>query len=503
MKAILVCPKYPDALWMSKNAIKFIGKKSWSPPLGLLIVAAMLPANWEIRFFDLNINPLTDSDIQWADLVLVGAMISQQASAIKVIERAYGLKKKIVAGGPLFCPELIEQGMFNKVDHIIVGEAEGIFPKFLEDLSKNKAKCIYYSERFPDIQLVPTPMWSLVNLDDYAMVNLQFVRGCPYKCEFCYGHVINGNVQRAKTKDQIIKELNAIYESGWRSTIFLCDDNLTGNLAIAKNHLLPTIKEWMQKNNYPFSFAGAACVNLSKAPDVMKMMVEAGFESVTLGIESPNQASLLEVQKRQNINLDLLEAVRIIQQNGIEVIAGMILGFDNDPMNIFQMHINFIQKSGITNAIISLLYAFPDTALFNRLKTENRLIPYEIGDCVYGAINFRPVMPIEILTAGYEHVLHTLYSHEGFYKRMENFLTNYTAAPRRFRINFSNFVIVVRAMYFLGIRDPWRGRFWGLLLSAILKGRDVAIAYMRQVITWYFSNEWISRNMPLAQLGFN
>jgi len=486
MKVILICPKYPDALWMSKNAIKFLGKKSWSPPLGLLTVAAMLPKNWEIRFIDLNIKPLTAIDLKWADLVFVGAMISQQKSALQIIEQAHLMEKKIVAGGPLFCQELIEQGMFEVVDHIIVGEAEGILPKFLEDFSVNTAKPVYYPEKFPEIKTVPTPMWSLVDLNDYAMVNLQFTRGCPYKCDFCYGHIINGNIQRVKSKNQIIEELDAIFKSGWRSTIFLCDDNLTGNLTLVEKHLLPTITEWMQKNNYPFSFTGAACVNLAKSPDVMNMMVDAGFESVTLGIESPNQASLMEVQKRQNINLDLAEAVRTIQSHGLEVIAGMILGFDNDPPDIFQRHIDLIQQSGITNAMVSLLYAFPDTTLYNRLKSEARLIPYEIGDCVYGAINFRPVMPLETLTGGYEQVLRTLYSSEGFYKCIDNFLNHYRAVKRRIHINLSQLVIVVKVLYILGIKDPWRKHFWTVFVKSILKGWDAFIAFNRQVITWYF-----------------
>ena len=501
MNALLVCPEYADALWTYKHARRFLGKKASSPPLGLLTVASMLPIDWEKRFIDLNVNQPANADLEWADIVLIGAMLAQQASALRVIEDAHRMGKRILAGGPLFCPELIEQGLFTHVDHIMVGEAEGLIPQFLEDLSTNRTRPVYRQDGYPDIHLVPTPMWSLADLRDYAMVNLQFVRGCPFDCEFCYGHVLNGHIQRAKSRKQIVAELDALYESGWRSSIFVCDDNLAGNRQLARTHLLPTLIEWMQAHDYPFAFTGAASVNLANDPEIMDMLVSAGFESVTLGLESPHAESLAEVHKKQNLNLDLLNVVHTIQSHGLEVQTGMILGFDHDPPEIFQMHVDFIQQSGIANTLMSLLFAFPNTVLYDRLKKENRLIDYEIGNCVHGAINFQPFMPYDTLIAGYKYVLQSLYSPEGFYERLETFLNHYHAVPRRFHLQLAQLITVIRAVYLLGIKDGWRDRFWVLLLKAGRKGWGVVVAYLRQVIMGYFVRQDIAEYAPAPDLG--
>ena len=395
----------------------------------------------------------------------------------------------------------IEQGLFPHVDHIIVGEAEGLVPKFLEDLSAGCAHPVYRQDDYPDIHFVPTPMWSLVDLRDYAMVNLQFVRGCPFDCEFCYGHFLNGHIQRAKLKQQIVAELDALYASGWRSSIFVCDDNLVGNRQLARTHLLPILIEWMQAHDYPFTFTGAASVNLAKDPEIMDMLVSAGFESVTLGLESPHDESLAEVHKQQNLHLDLLDVVHTIQSHGLEVQTGMILGFDHDPPEIFQMHIELIQQSGIANTLMSLLFAFPNTALYDLLKKENRLTEYDISDCVHGAINFQPAMPYDTLIAGYKHVLQALYSPDGFYKRLDTFLDHYHAVPMRFHLQLEQLTTVIRAIYLLGIKDMWRGRFWALLLKAGRKGWGAIVAYLRQAITGYFVRQDIAEYAPAPDLG--
>jgi radical SAM superfamily enzyme YgiQ (UPF0313 family) len=500
MKALLICPQYADALWTYKHARKFLGKKASSPPVGLLTVAALLPVEWEKRFVDMNVNLFTDVDLAWADIILIGAMLAQQASTLQVIQRCHALGKKMLAGGPLFCPELIEQGLFSKVDHIVVGEAEALVLNFLVDLTAGCARPIYRQEGYPDIRLVPTPMWSLVDLRDYAMINIQFVRGCPFHCDFCYGHILNGHHPRAKSKEQIVAELDAVHASGWRSSIFVCDDNLVGNHELARTHLLPILIEWMQVHDYPFTLTGAASVDLARDPQLMDMIVAAGFESITLGIESPNESSLTEVQKRQNLHLDLLNVVHTIQAYGLEVQSGMILGFDHDPPAIFDLQIDFLQQSGIANALVSILFAFPDTALYNRLKQENRLLDYEVRNSVHGAINFKPRMSAETLIAGYKRVLGTLYTPSGYYTRLESFLLNYRPAPRRFHLQFSQLGMVLRAVFYMGVLDPWRGRFLVLLFQALGKGQDVLVAYLRLAIMGYFLRQDIAEYAPLLDL---
>lgn len=496
MKALLVCPQYADALWTYKHARQFLGKKASSPPVGLLTVAALLPVEWEKRFVDLNVNPLTDNVIAWADIVLIGAMLAQQASTLQVIQCCHELGKKMLAGGPLFCPELIDQGLFAKVDHIVVGEAEALMPQFLADLAAGDAHPVYQQEGYPDIHLAPTPLWALVDLRDYAMLNIQFVRGCPFHCDFCYGHILNGHHPRAKSKQQILAELDAVFASGWRSSIFVCDDNLVGNRELARSHLLPVLIEWMQAHDYPFTFTGAASLNLAGEPEIMDMLVAAGFESITLGIESPNDPSLIEVQKQQNLRLDLLNVVHIIQAHGLEVQSGMILGFDHDPPEIFDLQIDFLQQSGIANALVSILFAFPDTALYDRLKRENRLLNYEVGDSVLGALNFRPHMPAETLIVGYKRVLQSLYKPSGYYMRLESFLRHYRPAPRRFHMHFSQLAMVLQAIFYMGVKDPWRGRFWTLLLQAVGKGQDAVVAYLRLAIMGFFLRQDIAEYAP-------
>jgi radical SAM superfamily enzyme YgiQ (UPF0313 family) len=486
VKALLVLPRYADALWTYKHVRRFLRKKASSPPLGLLIVAALLPQEWQKKFVDLNVNPLDEADLADADIVFIGAMLAQQASALEVIARCRRKGKKIVAGGPLFCPDLIAQGLFKDVDHIVVGEAEALLPILLADLANGCAHPMYRAEEFPDIRQVPVPMWSLVNLKDYAVANLQFVRGCPYHCEFCYGHILNGNRPRAKTLVQITAELDALYRAGWRGMIFVCDDNLVGNKHLARTQVLPAMIDWMQAHDYPFSLMGAASVDLAGEPDLMDMLVKAGFESVTLGIESTHASSLEEVQKVQNQRVNLMEAVHIIQQRGLEVQAGMILGFDHDPPSIFQEHIDFLQQSGIANALVSLLFAFPDTPLYDRLRREGRLVPYTVGDCVHGAINFAPKMPLETLERGYKRVLAALYSPRGYYDRLEAFLRRYQPAPRRLHVRKGDLVAVLRALHLMGIQDPYRWRFWRLFLYALRKAPDALVAFMRLAISGYF-----------------
>jgi radical SAM superfamily enzyme YgiQ (UPF0313 family) len=486
VKALLVFPCYADALWTYKHAQQFLGKKASSPPLGLLTVAALLPQEWQKKFVDLNVNRLDETDLAEADIVFIGAMLAQQASALKVIARCRQMGKKMVVGGPLFCPDLIAQGLFKEVDHIVVGEAEAMVPILLADLANGCARPEYRSADLPDIRQVPIPMWSLADLKDYTVVNLQFVRGCPYHCEFCYGHILNGNRPRAKSPSQITAELDALYQRGWRGMIFVCDDNLVGNKHLARTQVLPTMIEWMQAHDYPFSLMGAASVDLAGEPGLMDMLVQAGFESVTLGIESPHDPSLEEMNKVQNRGVNLLEAVHTIQRHGLEVQAGMILGFDHDPPSIFQEHIDFLQQSGIANALVSLLFAFPDTPLYDRLRREGRLVPYAVGNCVHGAINFVPRMPSETLELGYKRVLATLYAPSGYYDRLETFLKCYQPAPGRFHVQPEQLVTVLKAFYLMGIRDAYCGRFWRLFFYALQKGPDALAAFLRLSILGYF-----------------
>ena len=283
MKILLVYPKYPDTFWSFKHALKFVSKKAAFPPLGLLTVAAMLPEEWEKRLVDMNVNTLSDVDIQWADYVFISAMVVQRDSVKAVIARCRELGAKTVAGGPLFTTGYKE---FDGVDHFVIGEAETILPPFLEDLEKGYARHIYTSNERPDISNTPIPLWSLINMKQYSSMNIQYSRGCPFNCEFCDIIILNGHKPRTKGNEQLISELEALYKQGWRSNLFIVDDNFIGNKKKLKTEILPAIIEWMRRKEYPFALSTEVSVNLADDEELIQLMVDAGFDVVFIGIET-------------------------------------------------------------------------------------------------------------------------------------------------------------------------------------------------------------------------
>ena len=291
LKVVLVYPEYPDTFWSFKHAIKFISKKATYPPLGLLTVAAMLPKNWEKKLVDMNVKKLKDKDLKGADLVFISAMAIQKASAKEVISKCKKMGIKIVAGGPLFTAGYEE---FENVDYFVLNEAEITLPLFLEDLRNGCAKHIYTSHKFPNIEKTPIPLWGLINMRKYVSMNIQYSRGCPFNCDFCDITNLFGRGVRTKSKGQILAELESLYSFGWRGGVFFVDDNFIGNKIKLKQEILPAIIQWMAARKYPFSFSTEASVNLSDDEELMQLMTQAGFDSVFLGIETPNEESLAE-----------------------------------------------------------------------------------------------------------------------------------------------------------------------------------------------------------------
>jgi len=468
MKILLVYPRYPDTFWSFRHALKFLAKKSTFPPLGLLTVAAMLPAEWEKKVVDLNVNPLRDEEITWADFVFVSAMVVQKDSAKEVIARCKALDKKVVAGGPLFTTGYEE---FAGVDHFVLGEAEVTLPRFLTDLARGCPQPIYSSNERPDISQTPIPLWSLLNMKNYSAMSLQYSRGCPFDCDFCDIIVLNGHKPRTKGSQQMVDELEALYRHGWRGSLFIVDDNFIGNKKKLKAETLPAMIKWSKKRKYPFLFFTEASINLADDDTLMDLMSDAGFNRVFIGIETPNEDSLLECNKHQNRNRDMAAAVKKIQNHGFEVQGGFILGFDNDPVSIFKKQIQFIQKTGIVTAMVGLLNAPRGTKLYQRLKKENRLLNNFTGDNTDFSINFVPKMKYETLMAGYKHVLDTIYSPRHYYERVVAFLKEYK--PRKAagisKLKFSHVIGFFKTIWFLGVWNKGRGYFWKLFFSTLLK----------------------------------
>ncbi len=465
MKILLIYPEFPDTFWSFKHALKFIHKKAASPPLGLLTVGAMLPEEWPKRLVDVNVKKLTEKDLAWADIAFISAMVAQRESARQTISRCKEAGLKVVAGGPLFTSEY-EQ--FEEVDHFVLNEAELTLPHFLTDLEQGCARRVYETSEFSNIQETPAPMWELANLKRYASMNIQFSRGCPFDCEFCNVTTLFGHRPRIKTAEQIIGELDALYSLGWRGQMFFADDNFIGNKKYLKTQLLPALIKW-QKGKTGIPFNTQASVNLADDEPLMEMMVEAGFDAVFIGIETPDEEGLAECNKKQNKNRDLVESVKLIQRAGLQVQGGFIVGFDSDMRSIFQRQIDFIQKSGIVTAMVGLLQAPVGTRLYKRLKEEGRLVGHISGDNVDGTTNIIPRMDLDALCEGYRDIVRHIYSPKIYYQRVKIFLREYKAPKIEYSLDFQHILAFFRSGIRLGIFGKERFQYWKILLWTLFR----------------------------------
>lgn len=462
MNVLLVYPQIPETFWSFKHALRFASRRAAFPPLGLLTVAAMLPATWDKKLVDMNATRLSERDLKWADYVFISAMVAQQDSAREVIRRSKALGKKVVAGGPLFRRGYESFG-FEGVDHLVIGEAEELMPHLVRDIEDGCAAALYEALDRPDVTRSPVPMWALVNPRHYEMMSLQYSRGCPFNCEFCDIVLMNGHVPRTKNSCQVLAELDALYEYGWRGSVFFTDDNFIGNKRKLKEEVLPAIVSWNRRNGYRFSFFTEASINLADDEELMHLMSDAGFDVVFVGIESPNEDSLVECNKIPNAHRDLLADVKTIQRHGMQVQGGFIVGFDEDPPSIFRTQINFIQRSGIVSAMVGMLMAPPGTRLYERMRAQGRLLPWGTGNNTDGSTNIVPKMGLERLVNGYRQVMATIYSPGEYYDRIRTFFREYE--PRRTRkMSYSPRYIgaLLRCMWTVGVRQRGRAEFWRL-----------------------------------------
>jgi len=416
--ALLVYPEYPPSYWGVNFALEIFRIKAAFPPLGLLTVAAMFPPQYNLRVVDMNVAPLEDSDLEWADLVFTSSMVVQRESLHTVTERCNRAGVPLVAGGPY--PTTYHDEI-SGVDHFVLDEVEETFEGFLRDLENGTAGAIYREPRKPDVTGTPVPRFDLIDMKAYYSMSVQFSRGCPFDCEFCDITKLYGRVPRTKSPDQMLDEFEWLYRLGWRSHVFLVDDNFIGNKREAMK-LVRAIAEWQKTRGYPFSLFTEASVNLALMDELMDGMIEAGFDSVFLGIETPNPKALRKMKKPQNVSKReenyLFNCVRKIQRKGMRVDGGFILGLDDDDEGAFDAQIDFIQEVGIPMAMVGLLNALKDTNLYDRLKRENRLLDASFGSSTDGvlnltsvnvALNFKPEMDVETLMEGYRRVITTLY----------------------------------------------------------------------------------------------
>ena len=483
MKVLLVNPKFPDTYWSFRHALPFEGKRSVFPPLGLLTVSGLLPRSYERRLVDLEIEPLKTSQIDWADMIFITGMLAQKKSLHEIVERCRKRGKRIVLGGP-YVTSTIEELPY--ADHIFQGEAETTLPQFFEDLERGTAKRTYKAPERPPMSLAPLADFGLVNMKKYSCMSVQYSRGCPFSCEFCDIIEIYGRIPRTKSNQQIIAEFNELKRLGWRGPLFIVDDNFIGNKKNVRL-LLPALIDWQKKNGYPFSLLTEASVNLADDDDLLSAMKEAGFRRVFLGIETPVEESLKEAQKSQNRG-NLLESVRRIQSHGMEVMAGFIVGFDNDPEDIFERQIEFIRESAIPMAMVGMLNALPDTQLWKRLEKEGRLLGADAtGNNTIATVNFIPKMDVETLVAGYQRIMRTIYKPSEYYRRALDSLQRVPQdIPEAHQYHGLKAVkAFLRIAFKLGVLDAERREFWRFFLEAARTHHDRMTELLRHAAMAY------------------
>ncbi len=483
MKVLLVNPEFPDTYWSFRHALPFEGKRCAFPPLGLLTVSALLPASWERRLVDLNIEKLRASDIEWADMVMATAMLVQEDSLRDVVRRAKARGKRVVIGGPYITTTIHD---LPEADHIFLGEAETTLPQFIEDLARGEAKRSYQAPERPPLSATPLAHFELANMKRYSAMSVQYSRGCPFSCEFCDIIEIYGRVPRTKSNQQMVAEFQALYDLGWRGTLFVVDDNFIGNKKNVRL-LLPEIAKWQKERDYPFSLLTEASLNLADDEALLASMRDAGFHRVFIGIETPVAESLQEAQKPQNRG-DLLGSVKKIQSYGMEVMAGFIVGFDNDPLDIFERQIDFIRKSAIPLAMVGLLNALPDTQLWRRLEREGRLLGNDAtGNNTVCSLNFKTIMDPALLIQGYQRIMQTIYSPREYYERalvsMKRTATEFVERPHYNALNaLASFT---RILVKLGVFDRERREFWRFFTKTLLKHRNRFAESMRLAAMGY------------------
>jgi radical SAM superfamily enzyme YgiQ (UPF0313 family) len=493
MNILLIYPEFPDTFWSFKHALHFIGKKASSPPLGLVTVAAMLPKEWNLRLIDLNVRKLTQVEISWCDMLFISAMVVQRDSAQKIIELAKIAGKIVVAGGPLFTSEYQN---FPFVDHFILNEAEITLPQFLEDLNKGCVNRIYQTDEYADIRETPVPRWDLIRMDHYDSMSIQFSRGCPFNCDFCSVTALLGHLPRTKTSDQIIAELDLIYQLGWRRNIFFVDDNFIGNKKVLKESVLPDLIEW-REGKKGCHFITEASINLADDNELIDLMTKAGFNSVFIGVETPSEEGLAECHKVQNKNRNLVECVKTLHRKGLQVMGGFIVGFDSDTPTIFQRQIDFIQASGIVTAMVGILQAPYGTALYQRLRSEGRLVDEMNGDNADGLTNIIPRMDLDILQKGYRQILNDIYSPRHFYKRVKNFLSDYRPAAPDVHLEWREISAFFKSIYWLGIRGHERTEYWRLFFWTLSKHPSkFALAITLSIYGFHFWRVYENHILP-------
>ena len=462
IKALLVWPKIPNSFWAFSGMLELLPEKVVMPPLGLITLAALCPPEWTLRLVDEAVEDLTDDDLRWADLVMVGGMEVQKAGMQEILARARRLGRRTIVGGPYASSE--PERMLALADHVVVGEPDEVFAEIAAALEAGTAKRHYEITDKPDVTRTPIPRFDLLKLASYASMSIQFSRGCPFQCEFCDIIILYGRKPRTKHPQQVLAELDALLSLGWMKQVFIVDDNFIGNHQRALE-LCVELEKWQQAHGFPVMFYTEASMDLARKTALVEAMVKANFFYVFLGIESPSKESLQETKKFQNLAVDPVSCIDILHEKGLWVTGGFIVGFDSDTEDIFDRQIEFIERTAIPWALLNSLHAMPRTALYERMQKEGRLLAesrHSSGDT--NPPNFRTKMAPAALLRGLAKTLSTIYEPKAFYERAWRSMQSWEVKKNQRAARQPNAAgiaaIVARSIWHQGLRSSYRRVYW-------------------------------------------
>lgn len=500
LRVLMIWPRFPPSFWGFEGVLAMIPEAAMTPPLGLITVAALCPPSWEIRLIDHCFEEVRGEDLLWADLVMVSAMHAQRDDAQAILAQARRCGRRTFVGGPWASTE--PEVVLQHADHVLVGEAEGAFAEIARALEEGTAERLYRVVDKPDMTLSPVPRFDLLQLDRYTAMPVQFSRGCPFQCEFCDIITIYGRKPRAKTPAQILVELDTLRGLGWRNEVFIVDDNFIGNQAKALA-LSRELAQWQVEHDHPFSFYTEASVDLADKTELLAAMVEANFMYVFLGIETPSSEALKESRKFQNLRSDNVKQVRVIQEAGLWVLAGFIVGFDSDEPDIFARQIEFIERTSITWAMAGVLQAPPTTALHDRMQREGRLIENSEAITNFSPPNFETVLPLPLLLRGLSTVLSGLYEAEPFFRRalrsLEVWQPRATQVPPSLPLGY-NLRVLAGSVWHQGVRSTYKREYWAFLFQLVRRfGRQPAKLWLGFMVL-LSANHFLIYSREVAEL---
>lgn len=480
MKALLIYPLFPKTFWSYEKILELVNRKVLLPPLGLVTVAAILPQQWEFKLVDRNVRDVSEDEWAWADVVILSAMIVQKEDMAAQIREAKRRGKRVAVGGPYptsMPEEMDEMG----VDFLIMDEGEITLPMFVEALERGETCGRFTSNgEKPDVTNTPIPRYDLLEMKAYDSMSVQFSRGCPFQCEFCDIIVLYGRKPRTKTPEQLLAELQYLYDLGWRGGVFMVDDNFIGNKRNVKL-LLRELKEWQAERGYPFRFDTEASLDLADDDEMIDLMLECNFAAVFMGIETPDTDSLQLTKKFQNMRSPLLESIDKVTHAGLRVIAGFIVGFDGEKSGAGQRIVDFAEITGIPTTTFAMLQALPNTALWHRLEKEGRLRAKDGNINQTTLMNFVPTRPVEEIAREYVDAFRQLYEPVQYLNRVYRYFLKLGAPRVRPAFKMPEWV-VVRALLLVcwrqGVVRNTRWIFWHHLFHILIKNPAVAEQYL-------------------------